>query len=117
MGLTAGNLTTGTQSIYTNDDASFEAHLRGPSQPITRDDIFDVMAPPGKLGVVIDTPNSGAPVVYNIKENCPIADQLNVGDKVIFVDDEDVRSMTAVKVSRLISQKSANPARKFTIMR
>lgn len=113
--LTPGN-TVGTQSIYT-DDASFEAHLRGANQPITKEDIFDVIAPPGKLGVVIDTPNSGAPVVYNIKENCPIADQLMEGDKVIYVDDEDVRNLTAVQVSRLISEKSANPERKFTIMR
>jgi len=112
--LTPGN-TTGTHSIFT-DDASFENHLN-PKNPNSREDVFDVIAPPGKLGVVIDTPNSGAPVVYNIKENCPLKDLLMVGDKVICVDGEDVRSMTAVKVARLISKRSANPTRTFTIMR
>jgi hypothetical protein len=40
-----------------------------------------------------------------------------VGDKLVAVDDEDVRTMTAVKVSKLISRKSANPSRKLTIVR
>lgn len=107
-------LNSAGQSIFSNDDQSFEQHLH-PS-PL-KEDIFDVIAPPGKLGVVIDTPDSGAPVVYNIKENCPIADQLRVGDKVVAVDGEDVRSMTAIKVSRLISEKSTNPERVFRIIR
>jgi len=116
--LTPGNNTSGTQSIYTNDDASFEAHLRGATdQPHTRQEQFDVIAPPGKLGVVIDTPNSGAPVIHSIKDDCPIKEKLLVGDHIIAVDDENVMAMTAVKVSRLISQKSANPGRKFTIQR
>jgi len=103
-------------SIF-SDDNSFQAHLRGPGQTMPREEVFHVIAPPGKLGVVIDTPDNGAPVVYNIKESCPIADQLQVGDKVVAVDGEDVRSMTAVKVSRLISEKSANPERNFRIIR
>lgn len=111
------------QSVFTEDEQSFENHLRnrskgnGGSGVAQKEEYFDIYAPGGKLGVVIDTPNSGAPVVHNIKETCPIADQLRVGDKLIAVDDEDVRSMTAVKVSKLISQKSNNPTRKFTISR
>ena len=114
----------GDTSMYTEDEQAFEDHLRRNNQGQNgalgrhqKENYFDIYAPGGKLGVVIDTPNSGAPVVHNIKETCPIADQLRVGDKLIAVDDEDVRSMTAVKVSKLISQKSNNPTRKFTISR
>ncbi len=114
--LTPG-MNAGGQSIYTEDEQAFEDHLRNRKKAKQREEYFDIYAPGGKLGVVIDTPNSGAPVVHNIKETCPIADQLRVGDKLIAVDDEDVRSMTAVKVSKLISQKSNNPTRKFTICR
>jgi PDZ domain-containing secreted protein len=114
--LTPG-MNAGAQSIYTEDEQSFEDHLRNRRQNVQREEYFDIFAPGGKLGVVIDTPNSGAPIVHNIKDTCPIADQLRVGDKLICVDDEDVRSMTAVKVSKLISQKSNNPTRKFTISR
>jgi len=101
------------QSLF--DEQSFEAYRnRGSGR---REEVIEIYAPAGKLGVVIDTPDSGAPVLHRIKDTCPIADKLRIGDKLIAVDDEDVRSMTAVKVSKLISQKSANSTRKFTIMR
>jgi C-terminal processing protease CtpA/Prc len=109
-------MNVGGQSVYTEDEQSFENHMRS-KYTNEKKEYFDIYAPGGKLGVVIDTPNSGAPIVHNIKDSCPIADQLKVGDALIMVDDEDVRSMTAVKVSKLISQKSNNPTRKFTISR
>ena len=107
-------------TIYTADDQSFEQYFRNQqtaASPPREEEILEVFAPAGKLGVVIDTPNNGVPVVYNIKESCPIKDQLQVGDRLIAVDDEDVRNMTAVMVSKLISQKSSNETRKFTVGR
>lgn len=83
----------------------------------TKDEVLEIYAPAGKLGVVIDTPDDGAPVVHAVKDSSVIADQIQVGDKLIAVDDENVRSMTAIKVSKLISKKSANPSRKLTIIR
>lgn len=82
-----------------------------------KEEIIEIDAPAGKLGVVIDTPDDGAPVVHAVKDSSVIADQICVGDKLIAVDDEDVRSMTAIKVSKLISKKSGNPSRKLTIVR
>jgi hypothetical protein len=35
----------------------------------------------------------------------------------VAVDDENVTNMTAIKVSKLISKKSANPSRKLTVIR
>jgi C-terminal processing protease CtpA/Prc len=87
-----------------------------PRNPI-REKIIVIMAPAGKLGVVIDTPDDGAPVVHAVKDSSVIADRIQVGDKLVAVDDDDVRSMTAIKVSKLISKKSANPTRKLTIVR
>mmetsp|Transcript_1193 Transcript_1193/g.1748 ORF Transcript_1193/g.1748 Transcript_1193/m.1748 type:complete len:600 (+) Transcript_1193:108-1907(+) len=111
-GLSATN-----QSVF-SDDASFEAHFRDSGRGgNTREVEIPVFAPPGKLGVVIDTPDDGAPVVHAIKDSSPIADKLRVGDKLVAVDDEDVRSMTAIKVSKLISRKSANAQRKLTVIR
>ena len=76
-----------------------------------------MLAPAGKLGVVIDTPDDGAPIVHAIKETSCVANKLKVGDKLIRVDEEDVTAMTAIKVSKLISRKSANATRKLTIVR
>jgi hypothetical protein len=95
-----------------SDDGSY-----GAGAPNVREELIDVYAPAGKLGVVIDTPDDGAPVVHAIKDSSVIADKLLVGDKLVAVDDEDVRTMTAIKVSKLISRKSGNPTRKLSIIR
>jgi C-terminal processing protease CtpA/Prc len=82
-----------------------------------KEEVLVIDAPAGKLGVVIDTPDDGAPVVHAVKDSSVIANQIQVGDKLVAVDDDDVRSMTAIKVSKLISKRSANPSRKLTIIR
>lgn len=99
-----------------SDGDSFDAHYRDPNA-VVKEELIDIFAPPGKLGVVIDTPDDGAPVVHAVKDSSVIADKIHVGDKLVAVDDEDVRSMTAIKVSKLISRKSANPTRKLSIVR
>ena len=101
-----------------SDGESFEGHFRDPGAgAAVKEELIDIFAPPGKLGVVIDTPDDGAPVVHAVKDSSVIADKIHVGDKLVAVDDEDVRSMTAIKVSKLISRKSANPTRKLSIVR
>lgn len=82
-----------------------------------KDEILHIYAPAGKLGVVIDTPDDGAPLVHAVKETSVVVDKVKVGDKLVAVDDEDVRTLTAIKVSKLISRKSANPSRKLTVLR
>jgi len=99
-----------------SDTDSFEAHYRDNNANI-KEEFLDIYAPAGKLGVVIDTPDDGAPVVHAVKDSSVIGDKIRVGDKLVAVDDEDVRSMTAIKVSKLISRKSANPSRKLSIIR
>lgn len=96
--------------------SDFHSSYRDPKANV-RDDVIHIFAPPGKLGVVIDTPDDGAPVVHAVKDTSVIAQKIQVGDKLVAVDDEDVRSMTAIKVSKLISRKSANPSRKLTVVR
>lgn len=82
-----------------------------------QEEVIVIEAPPGKLGVVIDTPDDGAPLVHAVKDSSVIADLIQVGDKLLAVDDDDVQAMTAIKVSKLISKRSANPVRKLTIVR
>lgn len=95
--------------------ASFDSESQ--FQTNVKESVLVINAPPGKLGVVIDTPDDGAPVVHAVKDSSVISDQIRVGDKLVAVDNEDVRSMTAIKVSKLISRKSANPSRKLTVVR
>jgi len=81
--------------------------------------MLHVIAPAGKLGVIVDTPQAGGPAyVCEIKKDtCPIADQIQLEDKVIAVDDIDVQRMSAVTVSRLLAGKSRQAERKITVLR
>lgn len=85
-----------------SDDVSFEQQF-GFDATARR---FEVRVPPGKLGMVIDTPNGGVPVVHAIKAESVLADDVKVGDRLVAVDGDDVTAMTAVQVSKLISLKS-----------
>lgn len=115
---TAGEVAAGSAAARAALGASFESdQFRDNARLGVTEQVIVIDAPAGKLGVVIDTPDDGAPVVHAVKDSSVIADQIQVGDKLIKVDDEDVRSMTAIKVSKLISKKSANPVRRLTIVR
>jgi hypothetical protein len=93
------------------DDASFEEQFSDPEER------FDVVAPAGKLGMVIDTPNGGIPVVHAIKDTSVLSDQVRVGDRLLSVDGEDCTGMTAMQVSKLISLKSEKPVRVLVFTR
>lgn len=117
-GATNPSLSRITPSLFSADD-SFDDRQYGPpgGSENRKEEIIDIFCPPGKLGVVIDTPDDGAPIVHAIKDTSVILDKLRVGDKLIAVDDTDVRSMTAIKVSKMISRKGHNPTRKLTVIR
>lgn len=85
-----------------SDDASFE-------QQFTDEDVeerFEINVPPGKLGMVIDTPNGDVPVVHAIKTESILYNQVKVGDQLVSVNGIDVSNMTALQVSKLISLKA-----------
>ena len=83
-----------------------------------REEILEIYAPSGKLGIVIDTPpTSSTPIVHAIKDTCPIRAEVYVGDKLVAVDGIDVREMEATDVSKLIGSKSGQSERKLTIIR
>lgn len=104
---------SGNNTIF-SEDPTYDEGMYDKSR---REEMIDVYAPAGKLGVVIDTPNDGAPIVHAVKDSSPIATKIQVGDRLVAVDDQDVRKMTAIQVSKLISKKSVNASRKMTVIR
>lgn len=100
--------------------ASFDSDTTGSNsrtETLAEEQVIEIFAPPGKLGVVIDTPETGAPLVHAIKDSSVIGGVLSVGDQLLMVDEVDVSRMTAMEVSKLISQRAANPSRKLTVAR
>jgi C-terminal processing protease CtpA/Prc len=88
------------------------------SQFDTEEQHYEVNAPAGKLGMVIDTPSGGAPVVHAIKSTSSMVDKgVQVGDRLVAIDGIDTTGLTAMQVSKLISQKAANPSRILEFVR
>lgn len=88
-----------------------ESSTGGYNQPGT----YDVLAPPGAIGLVVDTAKQG-PVVHSLKKNSPMIGLINPGDLIVALDDQDVRKMNAASLTRLMAKKSKQPERKFTLM-
>ena len=95
-----------TESLVTKDDNTLEAEY-------FRLDRFEIEAPPGRLDIVLETCNGGAPVVQAISDSSPLAGQIHEGDVLLTVDGVDVSDMSASDVSLLIAEKQANPVRRF----
>lgn len=64
----------------------------------------ECFAPPGKLGIAIDT-LKGQPVVHRVRDESPLAGVLRRLDIIVAVDDEDTSSMTAAEVTMLMAKK------------
>lgn len=95
----------------------FSAETSFEEQFSEMEDRIEVMAPAGKLGMVIDTPAGGVPIVHAIKESSVLAKQVQVGDRLVSVDDEDTTGMTAMQVSKLISLRADSDSRTLVFVR
>jgi len=76
---------------------------------------YDVFAPPGALGIVVDTTKKGC-VVYSLKKSSPMQGLMNRGDLIIGLDNFDVRNMSAASLTKLMAKKSEQAERKFTLI-
>jgi hypothetical protein len=96
--------------LVPDDDDTFEAQY-GIDEP------FEVLAPPGTLGLILETNEDGVPTINNIKPASVLAEQVEIGDRLLSVDGIDVSIMLASDVSRLIASRKDAPIRKFVFAR
>lgn len=76
---------------------------------------YDVFAPSGPIGIVVDTSKNG-PAVHSLKATSPMLGLINAGDLIIALDDEDTRKMTAASLTRMMAKKSRQKERKITLL-
>lgn len=98
------------QPLFPADDDTLGAQY-------VAEETFDVIAPPGMLGLILETRDDGIPMVNQIKSSSVLCGQVEVGDRLVAVDDQDVTIMLAGQVSRLIAAMKDKPERKLTLMR
>ena len=74
----------------------------------------EVVAPPGKLGLVIDTTVDG-PVVHHVNDGSALKGKIWPGDIIVAIDDIDTRAMSASAITTLMI-KTANQRRRLTVI-
>uniref|UniRef100_A0A7S3L1A3 PDZ domain-containing protein n=1 Tax=Amphora coffeiformis TaxID=265554 RepID=A0A7S3L1A3_9STRA len=97
-----GSRTANSASLFSSEN-SLDFMLDGDPRYVYR---FEVTVPPGKLGIVMDNSPSGTPMVFAVKPESVLARDVQVGDRLLAVDQEDVTVMSAIQVSKLISLKN-----------
>jgi hypothetical protein len=96
--------------LVPTDDDTFEAQYGADEQ-------FEVLAPAGVLGLILETNTDGVPTIHDMKPASALADQIQIGDRLLSVDGIDVSVMMASDVSRLIASRKEAPVRKFVFSR
>jgi C-terminal processing protease CtpA/Prc len=87
---------------------------------VTREERIEIVVPSGRLGVVLlspDPPEAGPAFISDISNDSPLLDKIQMGDKIVAIDDEDVRNMSAKNVSQLLGSKSNKTERKIMVLR
>jgi hypothetical protein len=100
--------------IYYEDDEK-ESSIGGAPSSVMMSGSYDVFAPSGAIGIVVDTTDKGC-IVHSLKKTSPMQGMMNPGDLIVALDDFDVRKMTAATLTKLMAKKSQQPERKFTLI-
>ncbi len=91
-----------------------DAINRSTSSPITADIICqDVIAPPGKLQIVIHSTKE--PAIHSIKPGSVVEGKLFRGDLILSVNETDCRNVTAEEVMEMMARHS-DSERKLTVL-
>jgi len=121
-------LSTATQSFPKNSEPWLLLHsyleaVRDKLDAVRRDNdtrqhIVEIIAPRGNLGLVVDKHPSGVSVyIRGLHPLSPLRDQLQLGDVIVAIDDDDVQQLSPGDVGMILSRKSMNTERKISIIR
>ena len=79
---------------------------------------FDIAAPHGKLGVILEEDSDdGVPVVHSIKEESPLVGKVLRGDRLCSIDGVDCTGKSPHEVAKLLKYKESAPSRILTFSR
>ncbi len=73
----------------------------------TRRNKINVLAPPGKLGIILaNKADSKGTVVSGVRTSSVLADKISPGDRIVAIDGEDVSRMTVSEITTIMSRKA-----------
>jgi hypothetical protein len=104
----------GVADLDDDDDPHIITASRSMPTPVAQaSNVYDVFAPPGPLGLIIDSSSLG-PVVHGIKLDSPLLNLVEVGDIICALDGVDTR-LEQANVLTSIMAKRMSKHRRLTI--
>jgi hypothetical protein len=103
------NPTLTTQKTYRSDNTPKANNITRARR------IYEVRAPPGPLGIVIDRSNDG-PFVHDIKKMSPLNGLVNKGDIILSIDGWNCKNKDGNDVSNWIRTKPNKGEQVLTLM-
>ena len=78
------------------------------AEPVPRPNTcFTLIAPPGKLGILLHGPSSTGPThVSAVRSTSVLAGKVNVGDSFVSIDGEDVTQKGSRDITNIMARKS-----------
>jgi len=74
---------------------------------ITMRSKISVVAPPGKLGIILaNKADSKGTVVSGVRTSSVLAEKISPGDRIVSIDGEDVSRMTVSEITTIMARKS-----------
>ena len=70
----------------------------------------------GKLGIIIESTESGGPRIHTVKDYSPLFGFLDPSDLIIRVDDEDTSQMNTNQLTKLLSEKRRDKKRQNEVI-
>jgi hypothetical protein len=105
----------GRKSLNTTRNAQTSA-ISVSTSTIARRTKISVIAPPGKLGIILaNKADSKGTVVSGVRTSSVLVDRISPGDRIVAIDGEDVSRMTVSEITTIMSRK-AEYERRLTVL-
>lgn len=70
--------------------------------------LHEIMAPKGKLGIILDTVEGKGPIVHRVHSESPLKGKVFEGDIIAFINGIDTRPMDATKITAIMIETAEN---------
>ncbi|KAG7345529.1 PDZ domain containing protein [Nitzschia inconspicua] len=96
--------------------SSYPTNNLATASAVVRRTKITVMAPPGKLGIILaNKADSKGTVVSGVRTSSVLVDRISPGDRIVAIDGEDVSRMTVSEITTIMSRK-AEYERRLTVL-